>query len=334
MPSDTTSSNSTNFVERNYPWRPIEASLLESLLEVPDTQALDIYRTAVPWQNGYELSIVGSGGIQELEDRRVVIAALQHTSYVGGNLNKTVTGQSTLHVHGDVNLSVGEAAKASAGSSAGSSSEDSGTSASTALTGVPFGEDKLTVIGDATWDVGDRMTLMTGAIRRNWNGRVMRMAGMEGVICAGLHLRTIAGVSMSVSALMSGDVYGGAARAALLRMHVGGFMYRSVELCAWAGLAYVRSTNVTIEPVLGTPTQHTPETRLWMKLGRLALALCPFADMAIGIATIQLNLAIAIGGAIASKVKKDPPQPPAGRPRSRTRVVGVISEMKNIDLMM
>ena len=332
MPSDTTGSDTTKYIEKNNPWRPMEASLIESLLGVPDTRARNINFDAVPWRNGYELSIVGSGGIQELEDRRVVIAAMQHTSYVGRHLEKTVTGESKLHVHHDLTVSVYPLPTGdSAGSASGSSSGDSGES--TAITGVPWGEDKLTVVGDATWDVGDRMTLMTGAIRRDWTGRIMRLAGMEGVICMGLHMRIITGAAMSVSALMSGDVYGGAARAALLRMHVGGFVYRSVEVCAWAGLGYVRSTGVTIEPAIGSPTQNTPETRLWMKLGRLSLALCPFLDMAIGIATLQLNIAIALGTSIASKIKKEPPKPPAGRPRTRTRACGLFNQMNTMEIV-
>ena len=245
---------------------------------------------------------------------------MQHTSYVGGDLTRNVD-EAALEVDGAVNVAIGPTPK-----SGGSGSASSAASAGTTAVIPGFGEDKLDVTGTAAIHVGERMTLMNGAIRRNWNGRVMRLAGMEGVICAGLWLRAFAGVSASMSALMSGDVYGGAARAAVARVQIGGFFYRSAELAGWAGIAHVRSTSVTIEPIIGSPTQHTPETKLWKKLGRLSLALCPFLDMAIGLITMPFNIAIAAGTAIANKINKKPPRPPAGPPRLRTRTAAYRSD--------
>ena len=83
------------------------------------------------------------------------------------------------------------------------------------LPDVRFGRDTLDVAEDAVLKFKARTTLMSGTLTRRYLGGFVKAAPMEGVICGGTLVRTIGGPSASLSGLATGDVYGGAARAAL-----------------------------------------------------------------------------------------------------------------------
>ena len=169
--------------------------------------------------------------------------------------------------------------------------------------------------------------MMSGTINKTWNGGVVRLAGMEGVICGGAFLRVYAGPSMHIVALNSGDVYGGAGRTSAARVNIAGIGYRSCDSgSAWTAGVYVRNTNFTIEPALGTPSQQPIRKSLAGKMGKIALAVCPFAEIGFGLASV-LVAPIGLILAAVNKLRKKPPgRPPATEPRSRFRSVGLTSQ--------
>lgn len=206
------------------------------------------------------------------------------------------------------------------------------------LENVTWGRSRLNVAGKAHFHTRERMTMLAGInnrYERVWNGAIMRLAGMEGVICAGFYMRILFPISMTLSAICSGDVYGGSVRASMVRLNMAGMGYRSVEACAWATGLHHQSTGFTIEPILGTPTQHQPAKNIFRKIGRLMMALCPFLDLAVGVFSFLFQLLRApFDAAMAGYNKlrgiKKKPKPPSGPPRSRIRTAGVTIKGANI----
>ena len=87
----------------------------------------------------------------------------------------------------------------------------------------------------------------------------------------------------------------------------------------WAGGMQIRTTALTLEPVVGTNALNPP--RHWgIKMGRIALASCPLLDILWGIGSMPFSIAASIYG--MAKNRKKPPQPPAGPPRVHNRTVG------------
>ena len=133
-----------------------------------------------------------------------------------------------------------------------------------------WGVDRLAVGGSASYRVGSRTLMMSGSVDRLWNGGVVRMSCMEGVICAGVFARVIAGPSATLSGMMTGDVYGGCARVSAVRAYVALLQYRAAKSAVWASGVYVRNATFVIEPVVGSPASGTPPSRVAAKMARLA----------------------------------------------------------------
>ena len=246
----------------------------------------------VPWKDGHQLEIAGRGGLYNLERRRVTVAAKAYHSRVRKNRNVHVRRDYTSTVDGNATVTIapGQVPVASPGL------------------------ERLTVHGAATMEFGERRTILTGTVNRVWTGPIKRMIGMEGVICGGAFARVHAGPAMTVAALVSGDVYGGAARAAGARIYVAGLGYRSADSASWAMGAYIRSTNFTIEPQVGTVSQTTPASKMSEKIGRIAMGLCPFLEIGLGVVMLPVGLV----AMLVNKIRRRPPKPPTGPPRTRT----------------
>lgn len=285
-------------------WVPGEETLLDSLIAVADQPEWKRRLvTGSPWQSGYELTLSTMGALKNLEQRRVMVFADGYRNYRRANLALDVSGRSEIDVDGDMRVAVGRI--------------DTGGGDAVANPGL----DELTVNGDADVRFKEKTTLISGAINRVWTGPVTRLAGMEGVICGGIFARVHAGASMTASALVTGDVYGGAARASGARIYVAGMHYRAAQTAHWLMPgAYVRTAGVVLEPLLGSPSGNTPTKGLAAKAAKLSVALCPFLEMAIGV----VMLPVAVVRLIAGLVRKRPPKPVGGLPRTRTRLVAGI----------
>ena len=195
------------------------------------------------------------------------------------------------------------------------------------LPDVRFGRDMLDVAEDAVLEWKARTTLMSGTLTRRYLGGFIKAAPMEGVICGGALVRTIGGPSANLSALCSGDVYGGAARvAALSRTRIGLLHYRAAVGAAWSSVFYGRMADFVIQPLVSV-RQTGPQSSVARKLGRLAKVfgvvrmLCPLADIAAGVIGLVGGLGYGLFKLIRNKVKGKPP-PPATEtvPRLRTPV--------------
>ena len=258
--------------------------------------------TGSPWQAGYELTLSTMGNLKNLERRRVMVFPDGYRNYRKADLAVDVSGRYEIRVDGDQPVSVGPV--------------DLGPD--TGGTATNPGLDELTVNGDATMRFDERTTLITGAINRVWTGPVTRLAGMEGVICGGIFARVHAGPSMTASVLVTGDVYGGAARASGARIYVAGMHYRAAQTAHWLMPgAYVRNAGALLEPLLGSGSGNTPTKSLAGKVAKLGIALCPFLEMGIGVVMFP----VAVTRLIAALVRKRPPKPAGGLPRTRTRTV-------------
>jgi len=285
-------------------WRPAGTPILNALLQhVPD--ATD----RRPWQQGVELSIHGQGGLVSKDKRRYTIVGHgEYANHVGGSRTVAAntqdvrtTKQVTTRVarQGDVQVQ-----------------------------GVPWGRDSLTVEGDAKITFGARLAMMSGIVNRVWNGGVMRLASMEGVICGGGFLRLIASPSATLSGINSGDVYGGCSRVSVVRSYLAVMQYRAAQTATWTSGIYNRTATFVVEPVVGTPSAN-PVSNTASKLARLgrtfamARMLCPVLDILVGVATFVPFGIYAIYKLIAGVVKKPVPAPLSGPPRIRNRNVAV-----------
>ena len=358
MPSPSTLATTTPYVDSldasvsdAAKWSPKETTMLKSLIATADTDVDSLDDSKVPWRPGHALKVAATGGLYDRERQRVMIAAKRYSDYRAKNLAVNVTRDCNLTVDGNITLVVRQnlpTASSSSGSGASSTSASGTGSASGSasasspldgLEGVAWGHDRLAVTGNADFETHERMTLLAGLntrYERVWNGSIMRIAGMEGVICAGFYLRVIMPISATISALVSGDVYGLGARASLIRVNLAGMGYRSVEACAWAIGFYYRSTAFTIEPILNTPTQHQPAKNIFRKIGRLMLALCPFLDLFVGAVSFMFQVLRTPFDLIMMAVNKirgaSKAKPPAGPPRTRLRTVGVTTQSRNVSL--
>ena len=286
-------------------WRESETPILTGLIEhVPGSTDLR------PWQAGYELHIQGLGGVVSKERRRYTI--LGHGTYSNhiGGCRSLIANRQDIQSSREIQTSIGRI--------------QDGPDID-----IPWGRDSLEVIGDATINVGARMLMMSGVVTRNWNGGVVRVASMEGVICGGAFLRLIAGPAATLSPLMSSDVYGGCARTAAVRTSLAVLYYRAASSAAWLSGLYVRNATFVIEPIVGSPSAGTPQSRLAAKMARLGRALSvarmvfPVLDIFIGLTTAVPMGLYALGRLISGIVKKPNAIPPTGPPRVRNRSAGV-----------
>ena len=287
------------------PWRPEGTPILNGLV-----QHVPFSTENRPWQAGHVLQIQGLGGLVSKERRHFTI--LGHGNYSNhiGGCRTLVANSQTIRTTKELTTSVGR----------GDNAPD---------VDVSWGRDSLTVDGDAEMTFGSRLVMMSGFINRNWNGGVMRLASMEGVICGGAFVRLIASPSATLSGLMTGDVYGGCARVAAVRTYLAVLHYRAAATAAWASGVYYRNATFTIEPVIGSPAAGAPVSALVAKLARLARMLevarmlCPVLDIFVGVVMFVPLGIFALYGLIAGVIKKPIPIPPAGPPRIRVRNTGL-----------
>ena len=311
MTTETTTNNGkTEHADETTPaaWRDKDKKILEALLEHVPREA-DLR----PWQAGHGLHIQGLGGVVSKERRHFTI--LGHGTYANhiGGCRTLVADRQTIRTTKDSSTSIGRSDNAPD-------------------VGVPWGRDSLTVDGDAEITFGSRLTLMSGFIERNWNGGVMRLASMEGVICGGAFLRLIASPSATLSGLMTGDVYGGCARAAVVRSYLAVLHYRAAQAAAWKVGLYSRNATFVVEPLIGSPSAGGPVSSIAAKLARLGKVLsvarmvCPPLDIFIGVLTVVPMGIYALFRLISGVIRKPNPIPPAGPPRVRNRNRGLALE--------
>ena len=306
------SSGSGNGKERAA-WKPTPGKTnLESLLAFADTKDDDLESGGTPWEPGHELQITGRGGLLSKERRRVTVVQGAYANAVAGDLNISVSGN---YEH--------TASKSKSVSIALSSGTD--------LPAAAWGLDKLTVDGNARLHFHERTTLMSGTVARTWHGNVTRFVGMEGVICGGAYVKTHVGPSASLSALVTGDVYGGCLRLSGARVLMAIMHYRAAMAAAWMTGAYVRCCSFVIVPVVGSPSAEKPPTRL-QRAGKIFLATCPFLEMAYGVLMIPVAAFSFIAG-VVNKVRKKPPKPPVmGPPRTWMRNGAAMSVTAGTDV--
>ncbi len=262
-----------------------------------------------PW-SGNQLEFVGSGGIEVRERYRDTIGAQHYLSAVGGDIHARIGGDCSVDVEHDHLLSIDE--------NHGGLWRNRG--------------DNLHVKGDVRWHSGEKMVLGACDVERRWEGDILRMIGMEGIICGGIFLKTFSGgISTTMAPLVSGDVYGGAAHASGARVRASSTLgYRSSEMAAWACTFYVRKAWTTIEPLPGSLTQD-PRRQLGEKLGRILLGTNPILDIMWGVAFMPMAIYSLIK-MIKDKIqgKQQPADPPQGPPRVRTRFVGGVFQQGSV----
>lgn len=250
-------------------------------------------RSTPPWGGSQEAEMIGSGGIEVNDRRRETIAAQHYMSAVGGDLNMRTGGDCKVTVKHD------------------------------RLTMMDTGKDSIRVQGDAVWRTEERMVLGACNVERRWEGAILRMIGMEGIICGGFFMKTFSGgIFTTMSPLVSGDVYGGAVHASAIRFRAcGGMAYRSSELAWWWATTYLRKAWTTIEPMPGS-LQQDAKRPLYEKVGRCLMGTNPILDIMWGVTFMPMaiySLVKTIKNLIQKK--KSPAEPPQGLPRTRTRVV-------------
>lgn len=249
-----------------------------------------------PWASGYELRMVGVGGMQSEERRRIMILPRTLRINIQGDLDVNVEEESKLRAEWSSNESIS-------------------------------GKDSITVGGGAEFTWHARNILIThGGVNRIWTGQIRKYIGQDGVICLGLFARLFTGASMTMSALVSGDVYGGAAKSAAARVYIFGFGYRAAKAAAWLTPAYIRLNNYVIEPATGTAAGEAPTKSYASKAAQIIIALCPFLEILSGMAAIPIGIFMAV----LNKVRKKKPIPPVGPPRIRTIKAGYISYNYNL----
>ncbi len=285
-------------------WQPTGNTTLDSLLAVTEWDRGDFQAKGTPWEPKHVLEIKAWGGLYSYDNRHVTIAPAGYRSQVSANRDVDITGDYTLESSGDLAVSIGD---------------DGGS-----------GRDKLTVEGNMDWSFHDKTTMMWGTINRVWHGGVQRYVGMEGVICGGAFAKTFAGGAGSISALVSGDVYGGCARFSGSRVYLAGLNYRSADVASWMMGLYIRNTVVTIEPLVGPDTSSTRpvSTSAARMAGKIAMSLCPFLEIGIGLLGIPVGIALFVAGL----VRKKPAKPPPTQPRYRNRVAGVMTVFRTSDM--
>ena len=260
------------------------------------------------WRPGLGLDVRGLGGLVS-GDRRyyTLVGAGEYANHVGGSRTLAANNQS-IRTTRELRTHIGGAF---APNQSGSK-----------------GRDSLTVDGDAEITFGARLVMMSGIVNRRWNGGVMRLASLEGVICGGGFLRLIASPSATLSGLNTGDVYGGCARVSVVRSYLAVLQYRAAQTARWVMGVYNRTATFVVEPVVGTPSAN-PQTNAASKLARLgrtfqwARMVCPPLDILVGVGTLVPFGVYSLYRLISSAIKKPIAAPPTGPPRIRNQNVGV-----------
>jgi len=270
-----------------------------------------------PWHPQSMFDLAASGGVHIREKHRETIAGQMYQRHVAGDQKVDVGGDSNLRVRGShMVLMQSEEASPFGGD----------------MPITKYGPDTLHVKGDAEWHAGEKTTLGAGNVERHWLGGIVRMIGMEGVICGGVFLKTFTGVSTTIAPLASGDVYGGAAHTAGVRVRGSAPMgYRSTELAAWACNYYRRACVAMTEPAEGTPAKN-PRTGKGEKALRLAMGMNPLFDIGMGLAGAVAGLA-GLAKSAYNKLndRKEEPEGNTGAPRTLVRTVGGIQQIRTTE---
>lgn len=275
----------------------------------------DLVTDEVPWEPGHRVEVNARGGRQNLEDRRVSIATENYTRVVQKSLISEISDAMTIQADGTLNVSV-SAGRTSSSRTDTAEGAPSGDDAGADLSRVSWGLDDLKVQGDANISLGERMRMVNGSISQRWSGGVTRVSGMEGTICGGVWMRIYAGLSMTLAGLVSGDVYGGTARTAAMRLHLSALGYRSAEVCTWNSGLYLRSATSLLIPLPGLSSGaesamlQGKNMKQAAKLGKLSMALCPFINIGVGVGMILPMIAMAIAKKLGWSGPKMVPGPP------------------------
>ena len=312
-------------------WKEADSPHLKSLKRVP---SMHDSPESPPWKPGYELNIRGFGGLVNKERRRYTLVGHEgsYSNEIRGNRTVTADYHSTrVRGHRSVRIARPE--------------DSEGLDAS-------WGLDRLTVERNASYEFHSRTLMMSGSVTRNWNGGIMRLASMEGVVCGGAMTRVIAGPAGTMSAMMTGDVYGAIARVSAVRVYLAVLQYRAAKDAAWAIGVWLRRTTFTIVPAVPVPPAVTPKQKANEKMSRLSKAarkamrtlrkpgkvarrgvsgarmVCPVVDILLGVASLPFAI---IGLAtLLSRLCTPTPKnviPPAGPPRVLNSNSGVTLEV-------
>lgn len=267
-----------------------------------------------PWGEKTHLTLAASGGIRVRERRREMIAGQHYMRSVAGDQTVDVAGDATLHVRNDMQAVT------------------HGVKASEHRPPEP-GREKLTVMGDMTWRTDDRITLGREiTFKRVWTGPIVRMIGMEGVMCGGPFMKTFSGISTTMAPLMSGDVYGNGNHAALSRIRMSPVLaYRSTEQANWQCAIYRRVCNHVIEPVDGSAA-HKAAKEGWKQLKKWGVNSNPVTDIGFGLASMVISLTkMAYRKATGKKAEPDQNKGPK---RTLTRTANGISQTRITDYIL
>ena len=257
---------------------------------------------------GLGLDIRGLGGLVSRDQRHyTLVGAGEYANHVGGS-RTLVANHQGIRTTKELRTNIGGAVAA----------DQPGRG----------GRDSLTVAGDAEITFGARLVMMSGIVNRRWNGGVMRLASMEGVICGGGFLRLIASPSATLSGLNTGDVYGGCARVSVVRSYLAVLQYRAAQTALWAMGVYNRTATFVVEPLVGAPSAN-PASNAASKLARLgrtfewARMVCPPLDILVGVTTLVPLGVYSLYRLISNAIKKPVAAPPSGPPRIRNQNAAV-----------
>ena len=275
-------------------WEPVEDNTLDSLLLTAgwDQEQRDWLGT--PWRKGDEAVYRGMGGMEVRGSRHEVVA----TGYASH-----LSGDRHLVVNNDVDITIKESQQIV--------QHDSGQ-----------GIDALTVRGNMTWDARlNRLVIGSGTIDRLWKSAILKITGMEGVICGGAWNRTFAGGLMTTSGMRMGDVFGGAVVGTGARVNVSRVMYRSSEYASWTMNAYTRNMVAVVEPLIGSAaTAPTKVGRAKDIALKISFTILPLLGV-LFLAALPIILLFAFVAALDRKYFAAPAAAGAGAPRVRTRTV-------------
>ena len=275
-------------------WTSREDTILDSLIAFADSNsegddtddtndandANDAEDQPTPWQPGHELFFSGYGGQRSLERRAVSVAAKSYVNRVTGNLDMQINREFVQKYDGNSKLTLGVPENAGLNPTIGRLLEDAS---------VVDGADRLHVTGDAEVDINARMHMMTGRVNRLWTGGLTKFCGMEGFICGGVSVVSFVGPCMTIAALGTGDVYGGAARAAVARINIGALTYRSSELAVWGIGFWSRITTFTIVPPVGPEGVGQGKfSNIGKWAAKITFTIMPFGEILWGILQLLL----------------------------------------------
>ena len=281
-------------------WEQTESNTLDSLLAVAGWDPEQREKNGTPWREGDLVEFRGIGGMEVRGARHEVVAGARAYTKVSGDRDLVVNGDMRVNVHrGNLML--------------------------TAADSKPDAIDSLTVHGHMHSESGKtRTTIGTGRVDRMYHGPHVKIAGMEGIICAGAWSRTYTTSYMTLAGLKMGDVFGGAVMASGTRTHISSVLYRSVEYSHWDMGTYTRNVQSCIQPIVGSAA---PVDGKWARrrdiAQKIAFTIMPVLGMLYGIVMLPVALfgLAKLGYGLATGKKSTAPAGPT-RPRTHVRTIG------------